>query len=147
MNGFFEHQYLSYKKKHLMNLIALARTDGNFHEKEMEILYNIGKKYQLKSRHIDALLESVHEAQIIVPGTHDQYMEQLYDLVEMMLADGIIADKELEFCRKMLKSMGYEWKLLDNFVNYVQLVKDPESWREFKEEAISFKKSVCQPNF
>ena len=28
MIGFFEHQYLSYKKNHIKNLLALAKADG-----------------------------------------------------------------------------------------------------------------------
>ncbi|MDQ3394639.1 MAG: TerB family tellurite resistance protein [Bacteroidota bacterium] len=147
MNGFFEYQYLSYKKKHMMNLIALARTDGDFHEKEMEILFKIGKRYRLKAKHINALLEVVENDQEVVHGQHEQYMEQLYDLVEMVLADGVIAEEELEFCEKMIHSMGYNKDLLGYFIDFVQLgLKDSESWIDFKEEAMNHKKTSCPVN-
>lgn len=143
MKGFFEYQYLSYKKKHMMNLIALARTDGNFHEKEVEILYRIGKKYELKSKHINALLDSGLTVEKNLPGNHDQKMEQLYDLVEMMLADGIIAEKEVMFCEKMVKSMGYHSSLLNILIEFVQFeLKDQESWIKFKEEAKNYQKNL-----
>lgn len=39
MIGFFEHQYLSYKKNHIRNLLALAKVDGHMHEKEVALLF------------------------------------------------------------------------------------------------------------
>ncbi len=48
MIGFFEHQYLSYKKNHIKNLLALAKVDGHMHEKEEALLYKIGRRYGLK---------------------------------------------------------------------------------------------------
>lgn len=140
MNGFFEHQYLSYKKKHMMNLIVLARSDGHFHEKELEILYKIGKKYELKSRHIEALLVSEVVLQANIPGNHDQSLEQLYDLVDMMLADGITQKSELEFCRHMIVSLGYKAELLEKLVAFVESeVFDQEKWNVFKKESLVFK--------
>ena len=41
MNGFFEHQYLSYKKNHIKNLLALAKADGFVHAKEQKMLFKI----------------------------------------------------------------------------------------------------------
>ena len=40
MIGFFEHQYLSYKKDHIKNLLALAKADGFMHEKEEKMVYH-----------------------------------------------------------------------------------------------------------
>ncbi len=136
MNGFFEYQYLSYKKKHMNNLIALARVDGNFHESELQILYKSGEKYRLKVKHIDALLLAENNLPVNLPGKHDQCMEQLYDLVEMMLADEIIKDSEILFCKEMIQAMGYDIKLLDQLIEFVQNdTKNHESWNLFKEEA------------
>ena len=47
MIGFFEHQYLSYKKNHIKNLLALAKADGLMHPKEEALLYKIAKRYQI----------------------------------------------------------------------------------------------------
>ena len=41
--GFFEHQYLRYKKNHIKNLLALAKVDGHMHEKEVALLFKIAK--------------------------------------------------------------------------------------------------------
>ena len=55
MIGFFEYQYLKFKKNHLKNLVALASVDGHIHEDEIAYLYKIGDKYQLKPQQIELL--------------------------------------------------------------------------------------------
>lgn len=140
MNGFFEHQYLTYKKRHMMNLIALARTDGDFHDKEMQILYKIGKKYQLKEKHIAALLSSDAIEKQNYSLSHDQSLEQLYDLVEMMLADGKIEDSEILFCENMVRTLGYKPDLLAKLIDFVKYeLNDIDVWKDFKETCIHFK--------
>lgn len=139
MNGFFEHQYLSYKKRHMMNLIALARTDGNFHDKEMEILFKIGKKYQLKEKHITPLLSTDAVKSDPYNLSHNQSMEQLYDLVEMMLADGKIEETEIIFCKNMVQSMGYDSDLLSKLIEFVKFESDIYKWNDFKEKCLQFK--------
>lgn len=143
MNGFFEHQYLSYKRRHMMNLIALARTDGNFHDKEMENLYKICKKYQLKEKHISALLSSDTSKHENYNLTHNQIMEQFFDLVEMMLADGVIEDSEVKFCENMIEYLGYSTQLLNKLIDFVQCkIYDVQKWSDFKDEAILYKNAV-----
>ena len=48
MMGFFEHQYLSYKKNHIKNLLALAKADGHMHPKEEALLYKIAEQVWIK---------------------------------------------------------------------------------------------------
>ena len=56
MRGFFESQYVSFKKRHLKNLIALAQTDGEFHDTEKNTIITIGKRYGLKEKQIEGEL-------------------------------------------------------------------------------------------
>ena len=58
MIGFFENQYLSYKKDHIKSLMALAKADGFVHEKERGVIFKIGKRYGLKERQIKTIMES-----------------------------------------------------------------------------------------
>ena len=58
MIGFFEYQYLKFKKNHLRNLVALAKIDGHVDDTEIEFLYEIGKKYGLKEKQISEVLAS-----------------------------------------------------------------------------------------
>ena len=60
MKGFFENQYLSYKKNHIKNLLSLAKADGFVHEKEQKMLFKIGKRIGLKDRQVKELMEKNH---------------------------------------------------------------------------------------
>jgi uncharacterized membrane protein YebE (DUF533 family) len=119
MIGFFEYQYLSYKKNHLKNLLALARADGTFHENEEKLLYKLGEKYRLKERQVKALIASTKPHDLHIPNTHEEKMELLYDVLLMVYADGVVDKNEIEFCHHLVERFGYkesmvEW-LLDEF--------------------------------
>ena len=137
MIGFFEHQYLSYKKNHIRNLLALAKVDGHMHEKEERLLYRIGKRYGLKDRQVKELVESEEKFTLIIPDNHNDRMNLLYDLVLMVYADGVVDDHEIEFCEEAVKQFGMKkglvtW-LLDEFEKGTP--PPPDDWEEIKKEA------------
>ena len=136
MIGFFEYQYLKFKKNHLRNLVALAAVDGNIHEDEKEYLYEVGKKYQLKPKQIERILEERQSAEPVVPDHHHQKVAMLFDLVGMMMADNVIEDSEMEFCLKMTKKFGYKDLIIEEMIElYKKGVNDAEEWEAFLEKA------------
>ncbi len=72
MMGFFEHQYLSYKKTHIKNLLAFAKADGHMHPKEEALLYKIGNRYGLKDRQIKQLVDTDEKFEVNVPDNHQR---------------------------------------------------------------------------
>ena len=140
MIRFFEYQYLKYKKNHLRNLVAMAGVDGHIHKDEVEYLYKIGEKYQLKPLQIKQILEEKAKAQPEVPEHHHQKIALLYDLIGMMMADNVIDDAEMEFCKKMFENFGYKEPLIDEMIDlYKKGVEDPEAWEEFLERAENYR--------
>ncbi len=138
MIGFFEHQYLSYKKNHIKNLLALAMADGVMHEKEEKMLFKIGKRYGLKDRQIKMLVDSDEKFQINVPDNHQDKMNVLYDLMLMVYADGVVQKSEIAFCEDMVKKFGMKkevvkWLLSKVFEKGMPPI--PDEWDEMKEEA------------
>ncbi len=113
MRGYFEHQYLKFKKSHLNNLIALAKIDGDFHDNELTLIYKIGQKYQLKNWQIENMIISDQQSVIQIPDTHGQKMDQLYDLTRMIYADKIIEENEVVFCKKIAVKFGYKSEIID----------------------------------
>jgi uncharacterized tellurite resistance protein B-like protein len=138
MIGFFEHQYLSYKKNHIKNLLALSKADGHMHEKEVEMLFKIGKRYGLKDRQINTLIDSNEPYEINVPDNFHDKMNVLYDLVLMVYADGVVEKKEISFCEDVVKKFGMKkgivkWLIDDVFA--VGTPPPPDEWAEMKEVA------------
>ncbi|MTI38995.1 TerB family tellurite resistance protein [Fulvivirga lutimaris] len=137
MIGFFEHQYLSFKKNHLKNLISLAKADGHLHPDEEKLIYKIGDKYGLKDRQIASLLRSNKKNDLHIPDNHDEKMDQLYDVIMMVYADGIVEDSEIEFCNDLVDQFGYNQEIVSWLINLFDEGKIPTQpeWKELKKEA------------
>ncbi len=138
MHGFFEHQYLSYKKSHIKNLLALAKADGHVHAKEQKMLLKIGKRLGLKDRQVKELMESDEKFSVIVPDNFHDRMNVLFDVIQMVWADGVIEKKEIEFCENLVKKFGMkkgivQWLLNEVFEKGVTPPQD--EWNDIKAEA------------
>lgn len=144
MIGFFEYQYLKFKKNHLQNLVALAAIDGHIHEKEIKYLYKIGEKYQLKPRQIKKILDQRETIEINIPDQHHQKIALLYDLVGMMMADNVIEDAEMKFCKRMVHKFGYKDILTNEMIDlYRQGIDDIDTWEAFLEKSESHKANLA----
>lgn len=140
MIGFFEHQYLSYKKNHIKNLLALAKADGFMHEKEEKMLFKIGKRYGLKDRQIKELVESKEKFQINVPDNHHDKMNVLYDLMLMVYADEVVEKSEITFVEDVVKKFGMKKEVVKWLIDQVFEKGTPppaDEWNEIKEQALS----------
>ncbi|MEO1049206.1 MAG: hypothetical protein AAFX87_01180 [Bacteroidota bacterium] len=132
MIGFFEREYLSFKKSHLNNLVALAKSDGHLHEEEIKLLYKLGEKYGLKERQTKRIIESDKKLELHIPNSHENKMNQLYDLVLMVYADGVVDDDEITFCEDIVKQFGYKKELVTEIVTLFDRGNPlPEEWDEF----------------
>jgi uncharacterized membrane protein YebE (DUF533 family) len=140
MIGFFEHQYLSYKKNHIKNLLALAKADGHMHDKEEKMLFKIAKRYGLKDRQIKELADSKEKFQVNVPDNHHDKMNLLYDLMLMVYADGVVEKSEIAFCEDVVKKFGMKKEVVRWLLDTVfekGTPPAPDEWNEIKEEAAS----------
>ena len=139
MIGFFEHQYLSYKKNHIKNLLALAKIDGHVHQKEEKLLFKIGKRYGLKDRQIRDILDSKEKRKVIVPDNHNDKMNLLYDLLLMIYADDVVDKHEVEFFEEAVKKFGMKKEMVKWLLGVFKKGTPPPSdeWLEIKAEAQS----------
>jgi uncharacterized tellurite resistance protein B-like protein len=137
MIGFFEHQFLVFKKNHLKNLISLAKADGNLHPDEEKMIYKIGDKYGLKDRQVASLLRSNKKTDLRIPEDHDEKMDQLYDVVMMVYADGIVEDSEIEFCNDLVSQFGYKKEIVKWLISIFDEGNEPTQteWEDLKNQA------------
>jgi uncharacterized tellurite resistance protein B-like protein len=137
MIGFFEHQYLSYKKNHIKNLLALAKADGSMHPKEESLLYKIGKRYGLKDRQVKTLIETDEKYDIVIPDNHNDKMNLLYDLILMVYADDVVDKHEIEFCEQAVRQFGMKMQLVSWLLAEFErgTPPPPDEWDEIKKEA------------
>jgi uncharacterized membrane protein YebE (DUF533 family) len=132
MFGFFENEQAKKIKSHLLNLAALAKADGHIDAREMNFITAVGKKVQ-------ALVSGSKGANNDLPTTDSERFDQIFDLVDMMLADGIVDETEMDFCIMMAEKLGFRKAIVGVLVRKIsQGVKDGLSKDRIKEESNSF---------
>jgi hypothetical protein len=138
MIGFFEHQYLSYKKNHIRNLLALARADGSMHPKEEKLLFKIGRRYGLKDRQIKSVIESSEQHKVIIPDNHNDRMNLIYDLLLMIHADDKVMTNEVSFVEDAVAKLGMKREMVPWLLNMFEkkgTPPPPGEWEDIKLEA------------
>ena len=142
MFSFFENEQTKRIKSHILNLGALARVDGHVDSTEMSYIIAIGKKNGLKQEEVRNLLANAHTARFEIPATDSERFDQIYDLVEMMLADGIVDDNEMDFCVEMAGKLGFKKAIVGVLVRKISVgVRDGQSRELIKQESQAFLES------
>ncbi len=137
MIGFFEHQYLSYKKSHIQNLLALAKVDGHVHDKEEKLLFRIGKRYGLKERQVREIIRNKEKYKVIIPDNHYDKMNVLYDLLLMIFADQVVDKHEIDFFEDAVKTFGMKKEMAKWLIDIFETQGKPLAgeWEEIAKEA------------
>jgi uncharacterized membrane protein YebE (DUF533 family) len=138
MFGFFENEQAKKIKGHLCNLAALAKADGNVDDREMNFI-TIGKKNGVSASEVRKLVAGQTNCLADLPGTDSERFDQIFDLVDMMLADGIVDETEMDFCIMMAEKLGFRHAIVGVLVRKIsQGVKDAVPRERIKEESLSF---------
>src|SRR5690606_36993851 len=98
MFGIFENDADKKIKTHLTNLGALAKIDGHVDSTELNFIVAIGQKNGLKPEEVKTIVANADALKFEMPKNDSDRFDQIFDLVEMMLADGIVDDNEMDFC-------------------------------------------------
>jgi uncharacterized membrane protein YebE (DUF533 family) len=139
MFNFFENEQTKKLKNHLLNLGALAKVDGHLDSSELQYIIAIGQKNGFKAEEVKSLIANSHHSHFHIPENDSERFDQIYDLVEMMLADGIVDDNEMEFCMEMAAKLGFRRDIIGVLVRKITTgVKDGLSREHIKSESQAF---------
>jgi uncharacterized membrane protein YebE (DUF533 family) len=139
MFNFFENEQTKKLKNHLLNLGALAKVDGHLDASELNFIIAIGQKNGFKAEEVKSLIANSGSSHFHFPENDSERFDQIYDLVEMMLADGIVDDNEMEFCMEMAAKLGFRRAIVGVLVRKITMgVKDGLSRDHIKSESQSF---------
>ncbi len=121
MFEFFESKKTKQLKNHLRNLVALSSADGNIDDSEKDILIKIGTRKGLKKTEVENIIDNPGNTNFVPATSDDERFEQIYDLVELMLADGIAEDNELHFCVEMAEKLGFRKAVVGVLIRKITL--------------------------
>ena len=139
MFGLFENEQAKKIKSHLLNLAALARADGHIDAREMNFILAVGKKNGISPNEVQALVSGTKSATNDLPTNDSERFDQIFDLVDMMLADGVIDETEMDFCIMMAEKLGFRKAIVGVLVRKIsQGVKDGLPRERIKDESNAF---------
>ena len=139
MFGFFQNEQAKKIKGHLLNLAALAKADGHIDAREMNFIIAVGKKNGISTSEVQALVSGANGTSNDLPTNDSERFDQIFDLVDMMLADGIVDDTEMDFCIMMAEKLGFRKAIVGVLVRKIsQGVKDGHPRERIKEESTQF---------
>ena len=139
MFNFFENEQSTMIRNHLQNLGALAKVDGHLDPSELNYIIAIGQKNGFKAEEVKSLVANSQNSHFHLPENDTERFDQIYDLVEMMLADGIVDDNEMEFCMEMAAKLGFRRAIVGMLVRKITLgVKDGLSRELIRTETQAF---------
>ncbi|KOY87086.1 hypothetical protein AD998_13880 [bacterium 336/3] len=84
----------------------MAKADGYYDQVEKDYLLKIAKSYNISAKNMDEIEKFSGQIAMAQSGNADMIYRQLYELVGMMLADGIVHNNEIELCVRFAEEMG-----------------------------------------
>lgn len=107
------------KKKrlsHLRNLIALSLADGLMDNHELDLIFHIGINAGLAPDELERLFQRPDSIKYFAPESYRDRIEQLYDMVMVMMADGEIHENEMRVCKTIAIKLGFKSQIIDKMV-------------------------------
>lgn len=84
---------------YFQNLIVIAYSDGIVCERERRYLVKRAKEYKFSEIELNELIAIAPTLEFVMPSSWYVKMSYLRDCVEMAMADGVVTQKELNFCK------------------------------------------------
>lgn len=94
--------------EYFVQLVRIAMTNNILRNAEMKLLYRIGKKWGFSGVEVDYIIETTGKSDYILPYELSKRFEQVYDIVKMTLADGVVDKKEMHIARNFAVKSGFK---------------------------------------
>jgi uncharacterized tellurite resistance protein B-like protein len=115
--NYFDHHDRKAGKEHFLHLIQVAKADGVIDKTEMDMLHKMGKRLGLTDPEIDELIDNKDSKTFIPPYSLEDKFHQLYDVVAMALADGIMFTNEIKMFKRLAVASNFDDKEADKLLN------------------------------
>ena len=134
-----DHSLKKQNTEYFVHLVRIAMADDFLYSPELALLYGTGKMMGLSDQEIDRLIETTGKSDYIPPYELSKRFEQVYGIVKMTLADGIIDKNEMRLATSFAIKSGFNEneipKLLLLLINGIkQGIDEEELFEVYKKE-------------
>ncbi len=106
-------------KSHFLRLYTMAFTDDNFHPLELKMLYSFANDRGVPKKKLDELLLNPIGATAKIPEEINEKITYLYQLCEMIWADGQVDENERSTLLKYIKLFGFKDENINELSEYL----------------------------
>lgn len=103
----FDHHEKKQDKEHFFDLIQIAFADGVVDKNETEMLHRLGKKKGFTDAEIESLINATKVNSYNPPYDYFKRFSQIYEIVKMTLADGVVDENEIRLAGKLATKIGF----------------------------------------
>lgn len=122
------------QRNHLIDLYRLALVDEDFDMREVFLLTELCKKYNVNLNEISIKLTST-EHEVLIPESVEERIKYLYELTQMAWADNIIQDCERDILRNYALRYDFLEENVDSIVDYlIDSVRDGKTLESIYKE-------------
>ncbi len=120
-------------------LITLAKSDGEFHERERFVIERIARNGIISDGELEALIESPDPIHDLSSLPYDERFDYLYNVILLIKADNVIQDSELLFCQKIANTLGFQLAAFMELYPHVHInLKSPEDLKRLRKKLQDF---------
>lgn len=124
-------------ESHLENLVEIALSDGVIVEEERRLLEKFAKRLSISKEDLDDIITNIGKHPINPPTDKEERYKRFFGLIQMMLADGIIGEKQDKLIHRFAIGLGYsEERTEELYDQTIQFVKDNVDFEEAFEKLI-----------
>jgi len=99
------------------NLIMAAIADKYIDEAESDFLLSIGQQLNITEEDTLPITDNLSSLSFIIPKDGLQKTLELQTLVQMVLQDGVVEEREYNLCLEYTRQIGYSKEILDDLIS------------------------------
>jgi uncharacterized tellurite resistance protein B-like protein len=115
-SDYFDHPGKKQNKEYFVHLVRIAKADDIISNTELVLLHRIGKNLGFTDPEIDKLIETTGKSDYIPPYELAKRFDQVYEIVKMTLADGLIDKSEMRLASGFAIKSGFSENEIPNLL-------------------------------
>jgi uncharacterized tellurite resistance protein B-like protein len=106
-------------KSYFLNLYHMSLSDTEVDPVEVATLRKIGEEKGITKEDIDNVILNSSNIKLVIPGTINEKISDLYDLARIAWADGRVDNNEKHLMQVFTKKFGFEEENVPEIVDFI----------------------------
>jgi hypothetical protein len=136
---YHDHTVKNQRVEYFIHLIRIAKADDIISNPELEMLQRIGKSLGFTDVEIENLIATTGKSDYIPPYELSERFNQVYEIVKMTMADGVIENSEMRLATGFARKSGFTENEIPNLL--ILLIYGIRQGQDEDELFVAYKKA------